>query len=136
MIERTTTKTVTFTHPFTLSGVDEVQPAGSYILEIDEELIETLSFPAYRSTGTWIRLPSQGRGGTSSQAVKLTPAELGEALAKDALVSPIKAAALPADWSPANRARLQHGRNRASTVDALNQGLCRLTARFTRIWRR
>ena len=32
---------VTFTHPFNLSGVDEVQPAGTYTVETDEELLES-----------------------------------------------------------------------------------------------
>jgi hypothetical protein len=106
MLKRTTTKTVTFTHPFILSGVDEVQPAGRYTVESDEELIQALSFPAYRSTGTWIRLPSQGHSATSTQAVRLTPAELETALAKDVPVSPIIAVEPSADCLPVDRARL------------------------------
>ena len=47
MTVRTTSKTVTFAHPFNLSGVDEVQPAGTYAVETDEELLQTLSIPAY-----------------------------------------------------------------------------------------
>jgi hypothetical protein len=37
MTVRTTSKTVTFMHPFNLSGADEVQPAGTYTVETDEE---------------------------------------------------------------------------------------------------
>ena len=48
MTVRTTSRTVTFMHPFNLSGVDEVQPAGTYTVETDEELLQTLSVPAYR----------------------------------------------------------------------------------------
>ena len=37
---RTTRESVTFDHPFSLAAVGEVQPAGTYIVEIDEELID------------------------------------------------------------------------------------------------
>ena len=136
MIQRTTTRTVTFAHPFTLSGVDEVQPAGSYTVETDEELIQTLSFPAYRSTGTWLRLPSQGRLATSTHAVKLTPVELEAALAKDVLASPDVPAEPCVDRLSADRVKVQSVRSAASAMGALNQGLLRLTAAFGRIWPR
>jgi hypothetical protein len=135
MIERTTTKTVTFLHPFVLSGIDELQPAGSYIVETDEELIQTLSFPAYRSTGTWIRLPSQGRSATFAQAVKLTPAELGAALARDALLPPTVAAQPSGERLPADRVKPRLVRRAASTMDALNQGFRCVTAHLARAWR-
>jgi hypothetical protein len=48
MTVRTTSKTVTLLHPFNLTGMDNVQPAGTYTVETDEELLEPLSFPAYR----------------------------------------------------------------------------------------
>src|SRR6476646_5816909 len=56
MTVRTTSKTVTFTHPFNLSGMDEVQPAGTYTVETDEELLQTSSVPAYRRISTLMRL--------------------------------------------------------------------------------
>ena len=37
MSVRTSRKTVTFTRPFSLTGIDEVQPAGPYTVETDEE---------------------------------------------------------------------------------------------------
>jgi hypothetical protein len=51
MTVRTTSKTVTFTHPFNLSGMDKVQPAGTYTVETDEELLQTSSLPAYMCFG-------------------------------------------------------------------------------------
>jgi hypothetical protein len=54
---RTTRHTLTFEQPFSLSGVDEVQPAGTYAVAVDEELIEGLSFPAYQRVATTIYLP-------------------------------------------------------------------------------
>lgn len=136
MLTRTTTRTVTFARPFMLSGVDEVQPAGSYTVETEEELIQTLSFPAYRSTGTWLRLPSHGRSMTSTQAVKLTPAELGEALEKDALVLPTVAVETSVDGLAADRVRLQSVRSVASIIGAVHRGLGCLADCLARIWRR
>jgi hypothetical protein len=48
MTIRTTTKTVTFAHPFLLRGIDRILPAGDYRVVTDEELIEGVSFPVYR----------------------------------------------------------------------------------------
>ncbi|HEY0837191.1 MAG TPA: hypothetical protein VGE72_24985 [Azospirillum sp.] len=73
---RTTTKTVTFTRPFRLRALDEERPAGTYTVEIEEELIEHLSFPVYRRTGSWIRLTSPPGGDGSVQVVPIDPEEL------------------------------------------------------------
>jgi hypothetical protein len=84
MTVRTTTRTVTFTRAFMLQGLDEEQPAGSYTVETDEELLEGASVPAYRRIATLIRLP--GRPGTSvlGYVVDIDAAELTAALEKDA----------------------------------------------------
>jgi hypothetical protein len=50
MTIRTTSKTVTFSRPFFLKGVDRLLPPGDYRVVTDEELIEGLSFPAYASS--------------------------------------------------------------------------------------
>ena len=52
MTVHTSRKTVTFARPFSLSGIDEVQPAGTYTVETDEELLPGLSLPAYRRIAT------------------------------------------------------------------------------------
>ncbi|HEX2246612.1 MAG TPA: hypothetical protein VHH13_03565 [Arthrobacter sp.] len=74
---RTTREFVTFDHPFTLIGVDGVQPAGTYAVEVDEDLIEGLSFLAYRRVRTTIYLPLGSAG--SVQVVVVTPGELAAA---------------------------------------------------------
>ncbi len=56
MTTRTTSQTVTFRRPFKLSGADDVQPAGSYTIETDEEQLDT-SVLAYRRLATLFRLP-------------------------------------------------------------------------------
>ena len=84
MTVRTTSKTVTFTHPFNLSGMDEEQPAGTYTVETDEELLKTLSVPAYRRISTLMRLPARPRSPMLTQIVEVNPLELAAALARDA----------------------------------------------------
>jgi hypothetical protein len=81
---RTTTKVVTFTRPFVLSGLDEVQSAGSYEVETDEELLESLSFQAYRRILTLIRLPARPAHPGMTRSVSIDPAELDAALERDA----------------------------------------------------
>ena len=56
MTTRTTKRTVIFTRPFSLSGFDGEQPAGSYSVETDEELLDGVSFPAYRRLATMMQL--------------------------------------------------------------------------------
>jgi hypothetical protein len=73
---RTTRQIVTFDQPFSLSAVDEVQPAGTYAVDVDEELIEGLSFLAYQRVATIIYLPLRHGGAGSVQAIRVDPGEL------------------------------------------------------------
>ncbi len=84
MTVRTSRKTVTFTQPFSLRGIDEVQPAGSYTVETDEEQLPGLSFPAYRRIATLILLRSRGGGRILEEVVNIDPLELQAAQARDA----------------------------------------------------
>ena len=84
MTTRTTRQSVTFRRPFSVSGAEGVQPAGTYIVETDEELLEGLSFPAYHRVSTSIILPVEGGGSGSYQVVRIDPAELEEAQRRDA----------------------------------------------------
>lgn len=88
MTLRTTSRTVLFTHPFLLSGIVEEQPAGAYIVETDEELIETASVAAYRRVATLIRLPGRPGSSVLGQVVDIDPAELAAALDRDAAAAP------------------------------------------------
>lgn len=84
MTTRTRAETVTFRHPFMLSGLDEMQPAGHYIVETEEELLEPLSFPARRRLATSIRLAGRPHSSELSRVLNIDPAELSAALATDA----------------------------------------------------
>ncbi len=77
---RTTRESVTFDRPFSLRAVDGLQPAGTYAVDVDEELIEGLSFLAYQRVATTIYLPLRPGGSGSVQAVTVDPRELDAAL--------------------------------------------------------
>ena len=62
-----------FQAPLLLKGWAEPQPAGAYAVDIEEELIEGLSFPAYRGVSTMITRQA-ARAGALVQAIPVTPA--------------------------------------------------------------
>ena len=67
---------MTFAQPFLLRAIEAVMPSGTYKIDSEEELIEGLSFLAYRRTATWIHLPSVGTKSGSSQMILVHPSEL------------------------------------------------------------
>jgi hypothetical protein len=58
MTTRSRRETVTFRHPFRIRGIDRLLPPGSYEVITDEEMIEGLSFPAFRRVATLITVPA------------------------------------------------------------------------------
>lgn len=83
MQERTTHSEITFVHPFQLSALLQPQSAGTYRVSVDEELIEGLSFVAYRRSATLLHIPAIGVSSNTEQYIRVDPAELEAALAKD-----------------------------------------------------
>lgn len=83
MTTRTTETTITFRRPFTLAAIDGVQPAGSYRVETDEELLQGLSFNAFQRVATMLHLPALSAPGGKRQVVTVDPAELAAALEAD-----------------------------------------------------
>lgn len=81
---RTRRRNVTFSRPFTLSSLDGVQPAGTYTVETEEELVEGVSFPVYRCLSTIMVLPGPVGSMIVSQTVTVDPEELAEAERRDA----------------------------------------------------
>jgi hypothetical protein len=80
MTMRTSSKTVTFDHSFSLKGIDRESAAGSYRVVTDEELIEQLSFPVYRRVSTMIFVPAQA---SSVEMVSIDPLDLQAAQDRD-----------------------------------------------------
>jgi hypothetical protein len=74
MTMRTTTMTLTFQRPFKLKGVDRLLPAADYRVVTEEELIEGLSFPAYRRVSTVIFVPAES--GCAVEMVTIHPSDL------------------------------------------------------------
>jgi hypothetical protein len=88
MITRTRSKSVVFSHPFCLKGVDRTLPPGEYKVVTDEQLIEELSFPVYRRVATMILVPRH----SSVEMMTIDPRDLEVAQERDAAA----ALALPA----------------------------------------
>jgi hypothetical protein len=80
MDTRSTNSQITFRRPFRLSGVDGLQPAGSYTLTVEEERLDTLTFDAWRRTSTTLYVP---QGGAIDHAA-ISMEDLQAALARDA----------------------------------------------------
>jgi len=79
MTVRTTSRTVTFLHPFILDGFAGEVPEGSYLVETEEELMDTRLSLAWKRTSTVIRL----RTATGTQDIFIDPEQLNAALLRD-----------------------------------------------------
>ncbi|MDR6759759.1 hypothetical protein J2Y48_005077 [Mycoplana sp. BE70] len=84
MIERTTETQITFEHPFVLGCLVAPLQAGTYRLVVDEELIEGLSFSAYRRVATHLEIPAISTVTATRQFLRVSAAEIESALLKDA----------------------------------------------------
>jgi hypothetical protein len=82
MTIRSRRETVTFRHPFRIRGVDRVLPAGSYEVITDEEMIEGLSFAAFRRVATMIEVPAEA--GRAIELVSIGSVDLSDAQRIDA----------------------------------------------------
>ncbi|MBL8662927.1 MAG: hypothetical protein JNM29_08880 [Candidatus Odyssella sp.] len=83
-MNRTTARTVRFTKPFVLPGVEGEQPAGTYEVEIDEVVLPGPSFPVFRRVETRITVPFATMGASGHQTVPISLDALEAALARDA----------------------------------------------------
>ena len=85
MTTRTTEAMITFHQPFCLKGVDRELPPADYRVVTDEELIEGLSFAAYRRVSTAIFVPAPS--GSAVEMVPIDPLDLQVAQERDATMS-------------------------------------------------
>jgi hypothetical protein len=83
MRTRTIKHTVTFMHAFTLAGLDGTQPAGSYEVETDEELLEGVSFPVWQRQMAYLRLHDDPERPGVTQTLSINPQDLDDALKRD-----------------------------------------------------
>lgn len=94
MSARMTRETIHFHSPFPLPDVAEPLPAGRYEVEFEEERMDGLSFTAWRTVRTTLRLIEPANG--SSFALDVGAEALRAAIAHDADQTP-SAPATPAD---------------------------------------
>jgi hypothetical protein len=85
MTIRSRRETVTFKHPFRIGGVDRLLPPGAYEVVTDEEMIEGLSFPAFRRVATMIMVPAAQNSAT--EMISIGSVELSDAQRNDASAS-------------------------------------------------
>ena len=83
MNSRSTKSTVTFAHPFRIAGYDDELPAGAYDVLVDEDLMEGLSFEAFRRTASYLLIGGQAGGRGTSEMRPIDPRDLEAALARD-----------------------------------------------------
>jgi hypothetical protein len=84
MTERTRQTSIVFHYPANVDGIDGLLPAGTYVIETDEEQVPGLSFVAYRRLQTTIVVPFDTGAHTGRQAVAIDPRALQAALERDA----------------------------------------------------
>jgi hypothetical protein len=83
MSTRTTLRSVQFNNSFRLNGVDLALPAGTYLVETDEENIAEISCPAYRRVRTTITVPINKVHTQGWQVFTIDPQDLEDALSRD-----------------------------------------------------
>jgi hypothetical protein len=70
MEERTTRTSVTFSRPFSLTGIEASQPVGVYRIEMVDVLLDNAPYlsPAYRRISATIELPAVGASSPQRQS--------------------------------------------------------------------
>jgi len=84
MTMRSRRETITFKHPFRIKGVDRLLPPGSYEVITDEEMIEGLSFAAFRRVATMITVPAPPPRASTTERISISPVDLADAQRIDA----------------------------------------------------
>lgn len=87
MIMRTQKTSVTFASSFTLEGRDEIFPPGTYAVETEEQLLEGLTFTAFRRTQVSIRFPATSGHSATARMLILEPKQLDAAIERDRIAS-------------------------------------------------
>ena len=87
MLTRSTRSMVTFSNDFMIGESQREFPAGTYEILVEEELLQGLSFEAYRRTATYLMV--RGRGSNAGQTTMhmTTQEELEHSIARDRALS-------------------------------------------------
>jgi hypothetical protein len=84
MTTRSRRETITFKHPFRIEGIDRLLSAGAYEIITDEEMIEGLSFPAFRRVATMIMVPAAAPHVATTEMISISSVALSDAQRIDA----------------------------------------------------
>lgn len=84
MTIRSRREVVTFKHAFQIRGIDRPLPAGNYEVITDEEMIEGLSFAAFRRVATMIVVPAATSPGSTTEMISIGSVDLADAQRVDA----------------------------------------------------
>jgi hypothetical protein len=94
MTQRSKTETIEFANSFALAGVAGTRPPGAYDVETIEEMIEGLSFQAFRRVSTTLTPQALDPVTRTRQVTEINPDDLQDALTQDRQVSASKAASV------------------------------------------
>ena len=84
MTTRSRRETITFLHSFRIKGIDRLLRPGAYEVITDEEMIEGLSFAAYRRVATMILVPSAPPHSSATEMISVGSVDLSDAQRVDA----------------------------------------------------
>ena len=84
MTVRSRRETITFKHPFRIKGIDRLLAAGAYEVITDEEMIEGLSFAAFRRVATMIVAPTEWPRSAAVEMLSISSVALSDAQRVDA----------------------------------------------------
>ena len=84
MTTRSRRETITFQHPFRIRGIDRLLPPGAYEVITDEEMIEGLSFAAFRRVATMIMVPAAPPRSSTMEMISIGSVDLSAAQRIDA----------------------------------------------------
>lgn len=81
MTIRTTTKLVTFAKPFVIN--DQTFPGGSYVIDMDDQILDGVSFQAYRRVLTLLHIKATPAHPGEQRTLVINPKELEALLEED-----------------------------------------------------
>lgn len=114
MQTRTSESIVTFHHSFSIGDAISHHPAGSFRVVKEEELIEGVSFSAYRAISISVQMPAIGAPGATQQFIAVSSHDLDVALNADSQMLSSDAAIMNDHKSMAERA---HNFNPTPTIE-------------------
>ena len=90
MNTRSSKTKVTFSNPFSLPGFVGELPPGDYEVLVEEELLQGLSFEAWRRTSTFLTVRGRGSHAGRTELRTISERDLKAALSRDAAVADIR----------------------------------------------